>query len=195
MKSIDTATREEFYRQNFFAVDLLEIQVSPTLYLSTGGLNIRYDSATAPDAGANNYEAQGNFLGFSNINESFETRVGKFSVQLTGIGTDYITLFRDSNIAGKRVVLYKAFLKYADLSIAGTPLMMFDGVIFNVNITEARKTCNIQIDCASLFSDFERTAGRQTNNRSNWLYQGNTDDYSLGSAGWVGTSEFKWGRL
>lgn len=195
MKTIDTATREEFYRQNFFAVDLLEIQVAPALYLSTGGLDIRYDSPTAPDAGVNVYAAQGNFLGFSNINESFETRIGKFSVQLTGVGSDYITLFRDSNIAGKRVVLYKAFLKYADLAIAGTPLIMFDGMIFNVNITEARRTCNIQIDCASLFADFERTSGRQTNNRSNWLYQGNTDDYSLGSAGWVGTSEFKWGRL
>jgi hypothetical protein len=195
MKSVDSATREEFYRQNFFAVDLLEIHLGTALYLSSGGLDIKYDSATAPDAGANTYAAQGNFLGFSDINESFETKVGKFSLQLTGVGSDYISLFRDSNVAGKRVVLYKAFLKYADLAIAGTPIMMFDGIIFNVTISEARRTCNIQVDCASLFADFERTAGRQTNNNSNWLYQGTGYDLGLSKAGWVGTSEYKWGRL
>jgi hypothetical protein len=129
------------------------------------------------------------------VSESFETKVGKFSLQLTGVGSDYISLFKDSNVAGKRVVLYKAFLQYADLAIAGTPIIMFDGIIFNVTISEARRTCNIQVDCASLFSDFERTSGRQTNNNSNWLYQGNSYDLGLSKAGWVGTSEYKWGRL
>lgn len=196
MKIVDSATREEFYRQNFFAVDILEIHLDTPLYLSTGGIDVRYDSATAPTSGTNTYLAQGNFLGFSNINESFETKIGKFSLQLSGVGSDYVSIFRASDTAGKRVVAYKVFLKYEDLSIVGTPLMMFDGIIYNVSISEARRTCSIQVDCSSLFADFERTAGRTTNNSSNWLFQGgNTHDLGLSKAGWVGTSEYKWGRI
>lgn len=203
MKSISNTVRTEFYRQNFIAQDLIEIHLSTPLYLASGGIDIAYDSDTAPTAGTNTYSAQGNFMQVSGIGEDFDVRVGKFSILLSAVGNNYITKFIDTSTVptnkigyeGARVVLYKAFLNYADYSIAGTPLMMFDGQIFNVTIQESAKTCTISVECASLFSDFERTAGRKTNNNSNWLFQGVNTDTCMEQSGYVGQTEFKWGKL
>jgi len=203
MKTISNTVREEFYRQNFVAVDLVEIHLSTPLYLASGGVDIAYDSATAPTAGTNTYGAQGNFMNFSGMAEDFDVRVGKFSITLSGVGNNYIEKFIDVSTditnkvgyEGARVVVYKAFLNYADLSIAGTPLMLFDGQIFNVSIQESARTCVINLECSSLFSDFERTAGRRTNNNSNWLFQGVQYDTSMEQSGYVGQTEYKWGKL
>lgn len=194
MKTFSDAVRGEFYRQNFIAVDLVELHLSTPLYLATGGISISYDSATAPTAGTNSYTAQGDFLGFSGLSEDFDVRVGKFTIYLSAVGNNYVNKFVDQDFEGKRVVVYKAFLNYNNLAIVGTPIMMFDGIIYNASITEKSNSCQINVECSSLFADFERTQGRKTNNNSNWFYQGVQYDTSMEKSGWVGQSEFKWGR-
>lgn len=203
MKTISTALRTEFYRSNFIAVDLIELHLPTPLYLATGGMNIAFDSSTAPTAGVNTYLAQGEFMGFTGLTEDFDIRVGKFGITLSGVGTTYINSFVNlttdpkNKIAyeGARVVVYKAFLSTSNLSLVDTPLLIFDGMIFNVGIEETATSCTISVEASSLFSDFERTAGRRTNNGSNWLYQGSTVDTSMAQSGIVGQTEFKWGRI
>lgn len=207
MKSFytDTSLRDEYTRSNTFAVDCVEIHLkdeagaNAPLYLCSGGINIEFDSPTAPDTGVNTYTAQGQFMGFSPLNENFDVTVGKFSVYLSAIGNNLAQNFIDYEIEGKRVVLYKAFLSFGPsgtdpLSIVSTPILMFDGVIYNFSVNEGASTCQINLECSSLFADFERTNGRKTNNWSNWLFQGNTKDKAFEKAGFVGNTEFKWGR-
>jgi hypothetical protein len=73
--------------------------------------------------------------------------------------------------------------------------MVFDGQIYNFSAVESARTATVSIDCSSIFADFERTAGRKTNNESNWLLQGVKYDTSLEKSGVVANSEYKWGRL
>jgi len=195
MKTFSDPVRTEFYRENFIAVDLVELHLTTPLYLASGGINISHDSATAPTAGTNTYTAQGDFMGFSGLSEDFDVRVGKFTIYLSAVGNNYVNRFIDQDYEGRRVVVYKAFLNYYDLSIVGTPIMMFDGQIYNAAITEKSNSCQINVDCSSLFADFERTAGRKTNNESNWLLQGVKYDTSLEKAGIVANTEYNWGRL
>lgn len=195
MKTFATEVRTEFYRENFVAVDLVELHLATPLYLASGGINIAFNSDTAPTAGTNTYTAQGDFMGFSSLSEDFDVRVGKFTIYLSAVGNSLVNSFVDQDYEGRRVVVYKAFLNYYNLSIVGTPIMMFDGQIYNTAITEKSNSCQINVDCASLFADFERTAGRRTNDNSNWFYQGVQYDTSMNKAGYVGQSEFKWGKL
>lgn len=203
MKTISNTVRDEFYRSNFIAVDLIEIQTPGPLYLCTGGINISYDSPTAPNAGVNVYTAQGDFMGFSGLTEDFDVRVGKFGITLSGVGNNYIAaIVNTSNnpdfkipYEGARVVVYKAFLNVTNLAIVGDPLMLFDGVIFNVGVEESSNSCTLSVECSSLFSDFDRTAGRKTNNASNWLFQGSTVDTCMEQSGVVGSTEYKWGKV
>jgi hypothetical protein len=206
MKSFSaTANRDEYYRDHTIAVDCVEIHLksntgaNQTLYLSSGGFDISFDSTTAPDAGANTYTAQGNFIGFTGMSEDMEVKVGKFTITLSAIGNDYISKFLNTEVEGKRVVIYKCFLSFGPngtdpLSLVAAPVMMFDGNIYNFSINETANTCQVSVDCSSLFADFERSNGRKTNNWSNWLFQGDNSDRAFEKAGWVGQTEFKWGR-
>jgi hypothetical protein len=197
MKTYSTELRDEIFRSHNFAVDLLEIHLGGgnNLYLATGGANISYDSPTAPDSGANVYQCQGEFMGFSGITEDFDVKVGKFTVYLSAIGTGFLDKFIGQSVEGSRVCVYKAFLSTATLEIVTAPILMFDGQIYNIAVSETAKSCQLNIDCSSLFADFERQAGRKTNNWSNWFFQGSQLDTSMEKTGFVGQSEFKWGRI
>lgn len=191
MKTYPSTTRDEFYRDHTFAVDLVELYLPAgsggTMRLNTGGVDLVYSS--------NTYTAQGDFIGFSKISEDFDVKVGKFTIYLSGLGTGMIAKFIDQDVEGSRVKISKAFLNLNTLDIIDTPVLLFDGSIYNVAITETARSCQINIDCSTLFADFERTAGRMSNNWSNWLYQGVQYDTSMEKSGYVGNTEFLWGRL
>lgn len=201
-----TANRDEYYRDHTIAIDCVELHLknsagtSIPLYLCSGGADLSFDSATAPTAGSNTYAAQGDFIGFSSLSEEFDVKVGKFSIYLSGVNTTYASYLMNNEIEGKRVCIYKAFLNFGSggtgaLQLAADPILMFDGIIYNFAIVESEKSCQITIDCSSLFADFERKSGRKSNNWSNWFYQGVKSDMCFDKAGWVGQTEFKWGRL
>ena len=206
MKTYSTNLKNEFYRDTFIAIDLVEIHlknssgVNTPLYLCTGGFDLTWASTTSPTSNPV-YTAQGEFMGFSPLGEEFDVKVGKFSVYLSGVGNSYVSTFVNGEFEGKRVVIWKAFLKFVTtgtietLTIVDTPILMFDGSIYNIGITESSRSCQIAVECSSLFADFERTAGRKTNNGSNWLYQGSKYDTSMEKSGYVAATEIKWGRL
>jgi hypothetical protein len=191
MKTYPSTTRDEFYRDHTFAVDMVELYLPAgsggTMRLNTGGVDLVYSS--------NTYTAQGDFIGFSKLSEDFDVKVGKFTIYLSGLGTGMISKFVDQDVEGSRVKIYKAFLDLNTLDIIDNPVLLFDGSIYNIAITETARSCQINIDCSTLFADFERTAGRSTNNWSNWLYQGLQYDTSMEKSGYVGNTEFLWGRL
>lgn len=197
MKQIDNVLRNEFYKPNFIAIDLVELDLAVNpLYLSSGGRDIVWNGR--------NYNAQGNFIAFGGLTEDFDVRVGKFTISLSAVGNDYISRFVDTqdsqntktDYEGRRVIVRKAFLDYNTGAVVYEPLIIFDGIIFNVSVTETANSCSIAVECASLFSDFERQSGRKSNNQSNWLYQnGYTDDLCFEQSGIVQSSEYKWGRI
>ena len=195
MKTYPSTTRDEFYRDKFICVDLLELYLTNSsgandyVYLCTGGFPITWNG--------NTYTAQGDFIGFSTVSEDFDIKVGKFSIYLSALGGGFVSKFINTDFEGKRVVIRKAFLDFdpMTLSIIDSPIIVFDGQIYNVSIVEARSNASITVECSTLFADFERTAGRKTNNGSNWLYQGSQQDTAFEKSGFVGTTEFLWGRL
>lgn len=200
-----TANRDEYYRANTIAIDCVELHLktpsgaNDTVYLCSGGADLAFNSPTAPDAGVNTYTAQGDFIGFTSLTEDFDVRVGKFSIFLSALGNGYVNKLVNYEIEGKRVAIYKAFLGFGPsgqgpLALVAAPILMFDGIIYNFAVNESENSCQITVECSSLFADFERTNGRRTNNWSNWLFQGQRFDAAFEKAGWVGQTEFLWGR-
>jgi hypothetical protein len=201
----NAANKSEYYRDHTIMVDCVELHLKDAsganqpLYLCSGGADLTFDTATAPTPGANTYLSQGNFIGFTSLAEDFDVKVGKFSIYLSGINNNFINSLVNTEVEGKRVVIYKAFLGFGPtgqdpLSLVADPILMFDGIIYNFAVSESSKSCQITIDCSSLFADFERTNGRKTNNWSNWLFQGANTDTCFEKSGLVGKTEFKWGR-
>ena len=190
MKTIPSTTKDEFYRDKFIAVDMVEFHLTGgTVYLNSGGFDITWNG--------NTYTAQGDFLGFSTVSEDFDIKVGKFSIYLSAINVALTAAFIGTDFEGRRVVIRKAFLDFdpMTLSIIDSPIVIFDGQIYNVSVTETANSASISVECSTLFADFERTAGRKTNNGSNWIFQGVSTDTSFEKSGFVGNTEFLWGRL
>ena len=83
MKTYPQTTRDEFYRDHAFAVDLIELHLkdaagsSDALYLASGGIDVDADTTTAPDTGSNTYSAQGEFIAYTAINEDFDVKTTK----------------------------------------------------------------------------------------------------------------------
>lgn len=199
MKSYHTDIRNEYYRDGFICVDLLELHLydenntALPHYFSNGGVPI--EAASSLTGGLVTYTAFGDFMGFTSMTESLDTSVGKFSIALSGLNP---ALFGDliSNASeGRKVVIKKAFLNVQTLQVIQAPITVYEGYIYNYALTEGSKTATLNVSCSSLFSDFERTNGRKTNNWSNWLFQGVKYDRSMDRAGFVGQTEFLWGRL
>lgn len=201
MRQFPTEIRNEFYRENFFAVDIVYLQLPDSsgavtedsvLRLCNGGIDVK-----VPDLSntLRTYTAQGDFIGFSTITEEFDVKVGKFQIHLSGLTSGMVDRFIDKDFEGKQVQIAKCFLDYQTLQIINNPYVIFDGIIYNVSVTENAVTCNITVECSTLWADFDRKNGRMTNNESNWFYQkGVNTDKCFSKAGTVGQVEYKWGR-
>ena len=207
MKSFPTILRDEFYRENFFAVDVVFIRLpdstgavtsSSVLRLCNGGIDL-----VLPSTDGNNYTstAQGDFIGFSNVTEEFDVKLGKFSIYLSGLTSGLVSRFtggpnsKGIDFEGVQVQIAKVFLNYDTLQPISNPCILFDGVVYNVSIVESDVTCSITVECSTLWADFDRTNGRMTYNNSNWLFQlGNKSDTCFSKSGTVGQQEYKWGR-
>lgn len=201
MRVFPTEIKDEFYRENFFAVDIVYLGIpdatgavtqSSVLRLCNGGIDLNIPD---PFGTPRTYAAQGDFIGFSTITEDFDVKVGKFSIYLSGLSSGMVDKFINKDFEGKQVQIAKAFLDYQTLQLINAPYIVFDGIIYNVSIVENASTCNITIDCSTLWADFDRKNGRMTNNESNWFYQhGVSTDKCFSKAGTVGQIEYKWGR-
>ena len=194
MPAFTSPLRDEIYRSNVFSVDLLELHFSTPRYLSTGPYDISVDTPTAPNAGVNIYLAQGDFLNFSGVSEDFEVKVGKLSVNLSGLNGSLLGDATSMASIGKRVVLYRCFLNLTTGAVVGTPVCLFDGQVNNTSVVESARSCSITIDVASLFADFDRVNGRKTNNDSNWAFQGFNFDTSFEKSGILKNTDVLWGR-
>tara|TARA_E500000331_G_C17170580_1_gene675874 strand:+ start:593 stop:1174 length:582 start_codon:yes stop_codon:yes gene_type:complete len=174
-----------------FAADLVELHLSTPLYFTTTNIDIDFDSATAPDAGANTYLAQGQFLFFGNVVESSDLRVGQIDMTFTAVDTTTIALLINNSYMNKRVVVYRAILQEDYSFTADDVFTVFDGFIMGYSIQETNDTATVTMTVASQFADFERANGRKTNPASQQIHFPNDDGMNF-SAQIV--KDLKWGR-
>lgn len=195
MRTYSTELQDEFKRSKFIAVDLVEIYMvneqgqDDFIFLTNAGFDIVFNG--------NTYTAQGDFLGFSTVGEDFDVKVGKFSIFISAINVPLVNKLYGKDFEGRRVVIRKAFLDFdpMTLNIVDQPILIFDGLLYNIIITETAATASVQIECATLWADFDRVKGRKTNNSSNHLFQrGITRDTAFEQSGYVGNTEITWGR-
>jgi hypothetical protein len=199
MKTYDEEIRNEYYRDSFVCVDLVEMHLrnnqnqSIPRYFTNGGMSVQAVSTLTGQPVT--FTAEGEFLAFTSMRENLETSVGKFDIQLTAIDLNLINDIISLNTEGRKVVVRKAFYSVTPtVSLIRDPITIYEGYIYNHAVQESATTAILTVSCASLFADFERTAGRKTNNFSNWLFQGVNFDRSMDKAGFVGNTEFLWGR-
>jgi len=191
-RDITTALQTKLDSNRVFVADLIEIHLPTTLYFTTTNVNLLFNSDSAPDSGDNTYIAQNQFLGYGEIQESSDLRVGSLQITFTAVDPTMVAVILSNDYINRRVVIYRAILQ-DDLSFTSDDVyLMFDGYISGYSIEETGSTATIVLTCASQFADFERTNGRRTNPASQNLYFAN--DRGMDFSPQI-VKDIRWGKL
>lgn len=191
-RDISTELQAKLDAPQIFGADLIEIHLSTPLYFTTTNINLTFNSDTAPDSGDNIYLAQNQFLGYGEIVESSDLRVGSLQLTFTAVDTTMVALILSNDYINKRVVIYRAILQ-SDYSFTSDDVyLMFDGRISGYSIEETGTTASIVLTCASQFADFERTNGRRSNPSSQNLHF--PTDRGMDFSPQI-VKDIRWGRL
>tara|TARA_B100000965_G_scaffold320970_1_gene282131 strand:+ start:815 stop:1396 length:582 start_codon:yes stop_codon:yes gene_type:complete len=190
-RGLGSSQQTEFEGRKLFGADLIELHLSTPRYLTTAPINITFDSASAPDSGANTYLAQGQFLQFSQVAESSDIRINQLIMTFTAVDTTTLALLLNDDYINTRVVIYRALLDDDYAFTSDDVFTLFDGKITGYQIREEETTSTIQIIVASMFADFERVNGRKTNPASQKLHF--PDDEGMQYSASI-VKDMKWGR-
>ena len=190
-RSLSSDLNTSLALQKIRIVDLIELHLSTTVYFTNGHIDVSFDSATAPDSGANTYLAQGQFLGLGQVNETRDLRVSTVPIVFTAVDFTTIALILNNTYIDKRVVIYRAVLDEKLQPQTGQTYQYFDGRIKDFTIQESRASAQLTMEVASQFADYERTNGRITNNTSQQRFF--ASDVGMEFSPQIQT-DIKWGR-
>jgi hypothetical protein len=137
-------------------------------YFTDNFYDISYDSATAPDTGANTYTAVGSVLSFGSVSETTQLKVNSINIKLSGVDTALLASVINYDLVGKRVVIYRSFLN-GDTFDTSRTFMLFDGNIKTWNANEKVDSAEISVSVATHWSNWSQISGRVTNNASQQL--------------------------
>jgi hypothetical protein len=109
------------------------------------------------------YQAAGNYLGFSEIEESADFQINKIQVQLSFTDSAIIALIQDYNLVGNPISIWNAFLSNTTGQIVGDPILMFRGKTDGGTVEDTETDAIVTVDVVEEMVDFDRTNGRKTN--------------------------------
>ena len=171
--------------------DLIEIHLATAVYLTNSFIDLSYDSDTAPDSGANNYTAQGQFLALGNVDESRDLRVSSMTLAFTAVDFTTLAYVLNNEYIDRRVVLYRAVLDDNYAIDSDKVFQYFDGRIKEFAISESPTSALLSLSVGSQFADYEKLSGRRTNSDSQQRVFAN--DVGFEFAPQIQT-DIKWGR-
>lgn len=140
---------------------LLQIDFATTLYLTDNFFDITYDG--------NTFDAASHFLSLDSTQETQDLRIGSMTINISGVDQAYLSIFLSQEYINRRCQIWLAILSDSG-AIVGDPIKTFDGQITGYSLQESRDSCVINMKVASHWADFDRTAGRITNNTSQQQY-------------------------
>jgi len=120
---------------------------------------------TTSTGGSGTFSANGELLSFDLVSETLEARVNQISIVLSAVSNTFTNLFMNNDYLNSRVCVHRVFYDSAFQQI-NNPVLMWDGEIVGYRIGENKRTSTIAVVSSSVFYDFERVAGRRTNDKS-----------------------------
>ena len=160
-RDMDNATQTEVAKNNITGFELLEIELDAATYYFT-------NSAWDASYNGNTYLALGNFLGFSDIQENTQMQIAEVTVTLTGLRQEDFGYFVNENFIDRSIRIYRQLWNDTD-GVVGT-FKIFEGRLKNAAVEDSGEELTVGGTASNQFVDFERTAGRRTNDDEQQFY-------------------------
>lgn len=172
----------ELSKDSFRLCTLVHFDIEGGIFLTDYAHGINY--------GGNSYLPNSGFLGVSSPQETQELRVGQTNVTLSGVEQDFVAIFLTKNWINGQAIISRAVINQTG-NVIGAPIIVFNGQITQFSIEEDDDTSEITVAMASHWADFEKKAGRFTNNNSQQYYF--ADDVGFEYAANT-VKDLRWGR-
>jgi len=148
----------------FITAELIEVELDTPLYLTTASFDISAQTETS--GGTQTYYAQGRFLGYTQVNETSEVRIASINVTFSGASSTFTDIALNSNYLHRAFRIYKVFLLDTDMSLIDDPVMVYSGSLTGATVKENILESSVTFETSNEFYDFDRVAGRRTNDGS-----------------------------
>lgn len=166
---------------SFEMCHLVYLAIGTGLYSTDYSHEITYQS--------NTYDASEYLLEVGNPSESQDLRVNSLTLTFSNVGSTYLGAFLNNDWINRQAIIRRAVMSGG--SIVGTPLTIFDGKIAAFQVEENDRESDLSISIASHWADFQKKAGRKTNNNSQQFFFANDVGFEYASSL---VRDLKWGR-
>jgi len=161
---------------------LVQIDFEPVLQITDNFRQVVYDGDT--------FLPGGHLLTIGDVQETEELRVGSLQIGLSSVNRAYLSIFLNIDYLNRRVRIWNAILDNGG-EIIGDAIPTFDGEVTGFGVADNRNSSTITVSCASHWADFERKAGRLTNNNSQQYYFPNDTGFRFAAES---VKDIKWGK-
>lgn len=158
-----------------------------TNYFTDNAFDIFYDG--------NTYLAQGEFLSFTESQESGDLNIASVNIAISALDVSLVRTYGVSSQINQGVRIYRAFLDPNTNLLLGDSgadaiVMLFKGKIAGYQITNNQSTADIQYQVSSQFVNFNKKNGRRSNQQN--FQREHPNDRSMEFSHET-LSELKWG--
>ena len=170
-----TAFQTEIVKSQSQPIHLIDVVFDDTTHrLTDAFIPITFDG--------NAYSALGYLLNFSVIEETSEILANRLSIQLSGVGSQFVSEVLTPDYIDRQVIIRKGFLNSSNALIAD-PIIIFDGRMDNPSISEngSDGSATVTLTASNQFINFTMINGRYTNNSSQQLFYENDNFFSFAS--------------
>ena len=140
--------------------------------------------------GSDDFLPAGHLLSIGATQETQELRIGSLQISLSAVDKAYVSIFLNTDYLNRRVRIWKAVLDSSGV-IVGDAIPTFDGEVTGYGISESTDTSTITVSCSSHWADFERKAGRLTNNNSQQYFFSSDTGFRFAAES---IKDIKWGK-
>ena len=165
-RDMSSAVQDEIVKTSIASFELFELELDEGTERATNApFQIEYNS--------NTYTALGELIGISEVEESTTMQINEVTVTLTGIdpNKNFYTALLGEDYIDRPMRIYRTLYNNG---IIGT-FTLFSGRLTNVVANSSESIGTIEVTAASNFVDFERIAGRKTNDaEQQFHYSGDT---------------------
>lgn len=185
-RNLPALVQTEIAKQAIFTFHLVEFKFDTgTLRFTTLPKNIVYDS--------NTYVASPDWLSFGNVVESDGVELGSMFFTLSSVDLSVVAQALLEDFVDRPILLYRAFLDTTTYDLIVNPILIYEGRITSFKLTEDPQSGDSTLtwQTASTWADFNRTAGRRTNNNDQAVYH--PGDLAFEFAHNI-TFDIRWGR-
>lgn len=152
----------EIAKADTYPIDLVYIDTSPVLRITTAHKSLTYASQT--------WSPLGQLLSVPDIEETLGIQSAVSSLRLSGVDQSIISAVLSQKLINRDVQIFLGFLDSAG-ALVPDPVQIYKGKVSGWNVREdvTQESSVVEVQLSSHWVDFEKTAGRRTNDRDQQL--------------------------